>query len=334
MAWSSSGASTAIPSRTPPGEPGSVTTSDVPIVPATPRESTDVGTLSRGDQPQRLGDAGHLALEQRRTASGVTSVGVIPVPPVVSTTAAPAANASATAAWIASTLVGHDDRGHDLVARAVEPATAQQRARVVGPLAGGGAVGAGDHRGLHRARPLPRPSAGLGEQPDVGQLRGAIDRLDHVVERQPGRDDRVSASISTPVRSAVRVVAVMTTLSVAERPDRPSTPCSATGWHSGTRSGVRFAPAIPAMRATASASPLGSPSRRSRAITSGVVTNRPAARGGAHGDVLGRHVDHAGGAAVVEMRQLHAIERSQPLPGEEFPAAFPIWRVSSCQATT
>src|SRR4051812_47086325 len=55
-------------------------------------------------------------------------------------------------------------------------------------------------------------------------------------------------------------------------------PCRATGWQSGTRSGVRFAAAMPAMRATASASPLGRPSRRSSAMTSGVVTKRPAAR--------------------------------------------------------
>src|SRR6185312_13997645 len=71
-------------------------------------------------------------------------------------------------------------------------------------------------------------------------------------------DTEVSASISTPVRS----IAVMSTpSSVTAR--STVTPCSPIGWHSGIRSGVRLAPAIPAMRATASASPLGtSPARR------------------------------------------------------------------------
>ncbi len=74
----------------------------------------------------------------------------------------------------------------------------------------------------------------------------------------------VSASISTPVRSAVRAVAeIDTPESVTSR--STVTACSAIGWHSGTRSGVRFDPAMPAMRATASASPLGTlPSRNAR----------------------------------------------------------------------
>src|ERR1700754_3595117 len=41
------------------------------------------------------------------------------------------------------------------------------------------------------------------------------------------------------------------------------------------RSGVRLAPMIPAIRATASASPFGTPLPRSSSITSGVVTTRP-----------------------------------------------------------
>ena len=55
------------------------------------------------------------------------------------------------------------------------------------------------------------------------------------------------------------------------------TPARAIGWHSGTRSGVRLAPMIPAMRAVASASPFGRPSRRSSAITSAVVRRTPVA---------------------------------------------------------
>src|SRR5262249_2087752 len=43
------------------------------------------------------------------------------------------------------------------------------------------------------------------------------------------------------------------------------TECSAIGWHSGIRSGVRFAPMMPAILATASASPLGTVLSRSAA---------------------------------------------------------------------
>ena len=74
----------------------------------------------------------------------------------------------------------------------------------------------------------------------------------------PATATEVSASISTPVRSAVRAVAVISTASsVTSR--STVTPCSAIGWHSGTRSGVRLAPAMPAIRATAIASPFGTP---------------------------------------------------------------------------
>jgi len=86
----------------------------------------------------------------------------------------------------------------------------------------------------------------------------------------------VNASISTPVRSAVRAVAVTTT--PASSTTRSTvTPDSPIGWHSGTRSGVRLAPMIPATRATASASPLGTPSPRSSATQSGDRSTRPVA---------------------------------------------------------
>src|SRR5262245_53151479 len=44
-AWSSTSASTPSPSRTPPGEPGRLTTRVRPATPHTPRDSTEVGTL-------------------------------------------------------------------------------------------------------------------------------------------------------------------------------------------------------------------------------------------------------------------------------------------------
>src|SRR3954471_22861287 len=85
---------------------------------------------------------------------------------------------------------------------------------------------------------------------------------------------QVSASISTPVRSAVRTVASMSTpSSTTERPT--STPWMAMGWHSGTSSGVRLAAWMPAMRATASASPLGTPPPRKRSTTAAESSTWP-----------------------------------------------------------
>src|SRR5208282_5639243 len=56
------------------------------------------------------------------------------------------------------------------------------------------------------------------------------------------------------------------------------TPCSPIGWQSGIRSGVRLAPAIPAMRATASASPFGTSPARRAATASADSSTRPVAQ--------------------------------------------------------
>ena len=57
---------------------------------------------------------------------------------------------------------------------------------------------------------------------------------------------------------------------------RPTvTPDSDSGWHSGTRSGVRLAAMIPATRATASASPFGTSPDLSSATTSADTSTRP-----------------------------------------------------------
>ena len=65
-ACTSSGSSTARPSFTPPREPGRLTTRQSPTTPASPRDSAAVGTpLATPCAADRLGDAGHLAVEQR-----------------------------------------------------------------------------------------------------------------------------------------------------------------------------------------------------------------------------------------------------------------------------
>jgi hypothetical protein len=89
-------------------------------------------------------------------------------------------------------------------------------------------------------------------------------------------DTAVSASISTPVRSAVRTVASMRTpSSVTSR--STTAPCTPITCASGSSSGVRFAAAMPEMRATASTSPFGTAPSRIAATTSGAQRTNPSA---------------------------------------------------------
>ena len=93
---------------------------------------------------------------------------------------------------------------------------------------------------------------------------------------RPATVAAVSASISTPVRSAVRTVAQMRTpsSSTARSTAQPCTPMTCAR---GSRSGTRLAAAIPATRATASTSPLGTlPSRRA-ATTPGAQATKAVA---------------------------------------------------------
>ena len=82
----------------------------------------------------------------------------------------------------------------------------------------------------------------------------------------------VRASISTPVRSAVRtVVSMRTPPSTISRSTRA--PCTPMTCARGRSSGTFFVAAIPATRATASTSPLGTePPRRASTIASEQAT--------------------------------------------------------------
>ena len=78
----------------------------------------------------------------------------------------------------------------------------------------------------------------------------------------------VRASISTPVRSAVRTVASMRTPQ-SSTPRSTRAPWTPMTWASGSRSGTFLAAAIPATRATARTSPLGTVPWRRAATTCG-----------------------------------------------------------------
>lgn len=86
----------------------------------------------------------------------------------------------------------------------------------------------------------------------------------------------VKASISTPVRSAVRTVAVTRTPSVSSARSTVA-PCTPITCASGRSSAHFFAPAIPAIRATANASPFGTEPSRSASSTAGEQCTMPLA---------------------------------------------------------
>src|SRR3954466_8340983 len=145
-----------------------------------------------------------------------------------------------------------------------------------GPVRGGDDDGAGVRRQpAHRTHSPVFPPLLASSRTSVIVARGSTAFTMSIIAR-PATATDVRASISTPVRSAVRAVAVISTASSVTS-IATVTPCRAIGWQSGTRSGVRLAPAMPAIRATATASPFGTPDPRSSATTSGLTITRPAA---------------------------------------------------------
>src|SRR5262249_55713255 len=97
-AWTSRGSSTARPSRTPPVEPGRLTIRVRPATPASPRDSAAVGTFSRPNARMASAMPGTSVPITARVASGVRSVGEMPVPPVVTMTSYPASTPARRAA--------------------------------------------------------------------------------------------------------------------------------------------------------------------------------------------------------------------------------------------
>src|SRR2546428_5964582 len=105
-ACGSTGTSTSSDSRTARGDPGRFTTSAGPMAPATPRDSMPCGVCSRERARRASAMPGISRSMTRRVASGVTSFGDRPVPPVVRTTFAPARTAARMAVATRSTSSG------------------------------------------------------------------------------------------------------------------------------------------------------------------------------------------------------------------------------------
>ena len=92
------GRRTAKPSRQPPVEPGRLTTSVEPRTPAAPRERRPCGVLAIESARSACAMPGASRSSTSRVASGVTSRGASPVPPVVRTSRADAASSRIAAA--------------------------------------------------------------------------------------------------------------------------------------------------------------------------------------------------------------------------------------------
>ena len=139
---------------TPPGEPGRLTMRVFLRVPAKPRDSAARGNESSDSRRMRSAMPGASRSSTARVASGVTSRGARPVPPVVSTrsAASPSHHAvSAETIWVVSS--GTSCAIGDGVAAGRRPLAASV-ARGVGALALGAGVGDREDRDAH-AKPLP-----------------------------------------------------------------------------------------------------------------------------------------------------------------------------------
>ena len=226
--------------------------------PARQRRGRDaLGDAVRAD---RLGDAGHLAVEQRPGHLG-----------------RPVGRGEAGAAGGEHDPGAAVDGGRDRLRR-----PARRRARRPASSTVEARAAAGTRRSAARSRrrrPRPRPgwtrrrprragsssspgpvaglAAGLGLDPDVGDHRALVDRLDHVDDGERRRPRPRSAPPSR--RRCGRWCARSRVISTASSATARSTvtPEIASGWHSGISDGVCLAPMIPASRATAERVALG-----------------------------------------------------------------------------
>ena len=97
------GRSTFIPSLTPPDDPGRLTTSVRDAMPASPRDKIADGTPAAAPADRSASAMPGISRSMtRRVISGVWSVGVSPVPPVVTATSYPAVTESRSTCSTAS----------------------------------------------------------------------------------------------------------------------------------------------------------------------------------------------------------------------------------------
>ena len=256
--------------------PGRFTTRQLPDDPGeTARQHRCRDAVGDAVRADRLGDAGHLEVEQRAGDLGGAVRRV----------------SGRCLRW--SAPPGHRRRRR----RRSRRRPARRRVRRPAPRPGSPAR-SGSRRSADRSRPRRhRPPPGwtrrrpaparsqLAQSPDLPPVlvstRTSVmtaplsTALTMSTTVSAATETAVSASISTPVRSAGADGRADLDRVVGDASGRPSTPEIDSGWHSGISVGVCLAPMIPAIRATASASPLGTPSPRSSATTCGDTSTRP-----------------------------------------------------------
>ena len=134
------------------GEPGKLTISVVPAIPETPRESIPCGVCRDRLGAHRLGEArAPRASSTARVASGVTSSGVSPVPPVVKMRSQPVVDVVVQPVLDQREVVGDDLHGDDVAARLLGE-RGERRARLVLGLAPRDRRGDGEDRGAARGQ--------------------------------------------------------------------------------------------------------------------------------------------------------------------------------------
>ena len=144
-------------------------------------------------------------------------------------------------------------------------------------------------RRRRRSRRTCRP---LGEQAEAVDARRAVERLRRVVERERRHrrgGERLHLDAGAVVRAHRRA---HVDAAGSPRPGRrrTSAPVTAIGWQKGSRSGVRFTPITPAIRAASSGLPFGVPAT-SRPQASGVIVHDALGDGLALGDLLRPDLD-------------------------------------------
>ena len=190
-AWSSTSARTARPSRTPPGEPGRLTTRVRPATPHTPRDRTEVGHLGQPGAADGVGEAGNLIIQHAeggfRGGVGRRDAGSPGGDHHVDTLAERRAQGVAD-----RTAVDDHDRGGHIESALGEPADDDGSAAILvdaGGRAGGGDDDAGRASHVGRVqRPVLPPS--LRSTRMSIQARGRVHGLDHVEQGERGDADR------------------------------------------------------------------------------------------------------------------------------------------------
>ena len=223
--WGSSGPSTASAVAHAAGRAGQVDDQRAPGDPGQPAgQHRRRHAVVRAVRADRLGDARAASRSSTaRVTSGVRSVGESPVPPVVRTTSYADVHRRAQHRLELGVVVGHAPAGpstskpsspqplgeHRPAAVLVDAGRARLDAVTTSAL-----TGVDRERRGHRVH-SPLLPAGLRSSSRTSVIAAPrVDRLHHVDHASARRRrPQVSASISTPVRSAVRAVAVISTAS-------------------------------------------------------------------------------------------------------------------------